>query len=112
MHLRQLKSWDVVATWSTATGSPTITSTNIAAWITGAPVSSVFTRTGATNRYIRGLYCGAGNKRRLLLSIAANTYTGGGLQDFSSMGTGPHAPVTVSTTDYVHNASSTSAQTY
>ena len=38
---------DVVATWSTATGSPTITSTNIAAWIPGAPVSSVNGSTGA-----------------------------------------------------------------
>lgn len=31
---------DIQATWSTATGSPTITATNIAAWIPGAPVSS------------------------------------------------------------------------
>ena len=38
---------DVVATWSTATGSPTITSTNVAAWIPGAPVTSVNTKTGA-----------------------------------------------------------------
>lgn len=38
---------DLQATWSTATGSPTITSTNIAAWIPGAPVSSVNTKTGA-----------------------------------------------------------------
>lgn len=31
---------DLQATWSTATGSPTITSTNVAAWIPGAPVTS------------------------------------------------------------------------
>jgi collagen type VII alpha len=37
---------DVVATWSTATGSPTLTSTNVAAWIPGAPVTSVFGQTG------------------------------------------------------------------
>ena len=40
---------DLLATWSTATGSPTITSTNIAAWIPGAPVTSVFGQTGAIN---------------------------------------------------------------
>ncbi len=38
---------DVVATWSTSTGAPSITSTNIAAWIPGAPVTSVNTLTGA-----------------------------------------------------------------
>jgi hypothetical protein len=38
---------DLQATWSTATGAPTITSTNVAAWIPGAPVTSVFTQTGA-----------------------------------------------------------------
>jgi hypothetical protein len=38
---------DLQATWSTATGSPTITATNIAAWIPGAPVTSVNTKTGA-----------------------------------------------------------------
>lgn len=38
---------DLQATWSTATGSPTITSTNVAAWIPGAPVTSVNTKTGA-----------------------------------------------------------------
>jgi hypothetical protein len=38
---------DVQATWSTATGSPTITATNIAAWIPGAPVTSVLGQTGA-----------------------------------------------------------------
>jgi hypothetical protein len=38
---------DVVATWSTTTGAPTITSTNIAAWIPGAPVTSVNGQTGA-----------------------------------------------------------------
>lgn len=38
---------DIAATWSTATGAPTITSTNVAAWIPGAPVTSVFTLTGA-----------------------------------------------------------------
>jgi hypothetical protein len=40
---------DLTATWSTATGSPTITSTNVAAWIPGAPVTSVFGQTGAVN---------------------------------------------------------------
>lgn len=38
---------DIAATWSTTTGSPTITSTNIAAWIPGAPVTSVGGQTGA-----------------------------------------------------------------
>jgi hypothetical protein len=38
---------DLVATWSTATGAPTITSTNVAAWIPGAPVTSVNGMTGA-----------------------------------------------------------------
>lgn len=38
---------DLQATWSTATGSPTIASTNIAAWIPGAPVTSVWGATGA-----------------------------------------------------------------
>lgn len=38
---------DLQATWSTATGAPTITSTNISANIPGAPVSSVNTKTGA-----------------------------------------------------------------
>ena len=38
---------DLVATWSTAVGSPTITSTNVAAWIPGAPVTSVGGLTGA-----------------------------------------------------------------
>lgn len=38
---------DIAATWSTTTGAPTITSTNVAAWIPGAPVTSVFGQTGA-----------------------------------------------------------------
>lgn len=38
---------DIQATWSTATGSPTITATNVVAWIPGAPVTSVWGATGA-----------------------------------------------------------------
>jgi len=38
---------DLLATWSTTTGAPTITSTNVAAWIPGAPVTSVAGLTGA-----------------------------------------------------------------
>ncbi len=38
---------DLQSTWSTTTGAPTITATNVAAWIPGAPVTSVFTQTGA-----------------------------------------------------------------
>jgi len=38
---------DFQATWSTTTGAPTITSTNVAAWIPGAPVTSVNGQTGA-----------------------------------------------------------------
>ena len=38
---------DLVATWSTTTGAPTITATNVAAWIPGAPVTSVNGQTGA-----------------------------------------------------------------
>lgn len=38
---------DLLATWSTAVGAPTITSTNVAAWIPGAPVTSVNGLTGA-----------------------------------------------------------------
>ncbi len=40
---------DLQATWSTATGSPTITSTNVAGWIPGAPVTSVNGQTGAAS---------------------------------------------------------------
>lgn len=42
---------DLVATWSTAVGAPTITSTNVAAWIPGAPVTSVNTQTGAVSLF-------------------------------------------------------------
>ncbi len=38
---------DLQATWDSVTGSPTITATNVAAWIPGAPVSSVGGLTGA-----------------------------------------------------------------
>lgn len=38
---------DLQATWSTTTGAPTITATNVAAWIPGSPVTSVFGATGA-----------------------------------------------------------------
>ena len=38
---------DLQATWSTATGAPSITSTNVAAWIPGAPVTSVAGLIGA-----------------------------------------------------------------
>lgn len=38
---------DLQATWDSTTGSPTITATNVAAWIPGAPVTSVNTKTGA-----------------------------------------------------------------
>lgn len=38
---------DLQATWDSTTGSPTITSTNVAAWIPGSPVTSVFGQTGA-----------------------------------------------------------------
>lgn len=40
---------DLQATWSTAVGSPTITCTNISAWIPGAPVTSAFGQTGAVD---------------------------------------------------------------
>jgi hypothetical protein len=40
---------DLQATWSTSTGAPTLTSTTVAAWIPGAPVSSVFGLTGAVS---------------------------------------------------------------
>ena len=38
---------DFQATWDSTTGSPSITSTNVAAWIPGAPVTSVAGLTGA-----------------------------------------------------------------
>lgn len=38
---------DLQATWDSTTGAPTITSTNVAAWIPGAPVTSVAGKTGA-----------------------------------------------------------------
>jgi hypothetical protein len=38
---------DLQATWDATTGAPTITATNVAAWIPGAPVSSVGGQTGA-----------------------------------------------------------------
>lgn len=38
---------DLQATWSTATGSPSITATNIVAWIPGAPVTSVTINNGS-----------------------------------------------------------------
>lgn len=46
MDTTATKVIDIQATWSTATGSPTITATNVAAWIPGAPVTSVFGQTG------------------------------------------------------------------
>lgn len=39
---------DLQATWDSTTGAPTITATNVAAWIPGAPVTSVAGATGAT----------------------------------------------------------------
>lgn len=41
MDTTATKVVDLQATWSTATGSPTITATNVVAWIPGAPVTSV-----------------------------------------------------------------------
>jgi hypothetical protein len=40
---------DLQATWDSTTGAPTITATNVAAWIPGAPVSSVGGQTGAVS---------------------------------------------------------------
>jgi hypothetical protein len=40
---------DLQAAWDATTGSPSITATNVAAWIPGAPVTSVFGQTGAVD---------------------------------------------------------------
>lgn len=40
---------DLKATWDSTTGTPTITSSNVAAWIPGAPVTSVSIDGGAAN---------------------------------------------------------------
>ena len=39
---------DIAATWSTITGSPSITSTNVAAWIPGSPVNATQTIASGT----------------------------------------------------------------
>lgn len=64
---------DLQATWSTTTGAPTITSTNVAAWIPGAPVSSVNGATGAVNTATRGTFasrpsCGSTNTGNIYYS--------------------------------------------
>ena len=56
---------DLVATWSTAVGAPTITSTNVAAWIPGAPVTSVGGLTGAIP--------GQGNGAKVQMSTGSTT---------------------------------------
>lgn len=86
---------DLVATWSTTVGAPTITSTNIAAWIPGAPVSSVNGQTGAVT-VASGWYAGTvtpivvGNWATLGTGCATSSVTGitggGAIQVTSSTG--------------------------
>lgn len=66
---------DLQATWSTAVGAPTITSTNVAAWIPGAPVSSVSVNGGSAQT-------GAVSLTSIMVRNAANTVTTGD-QNFS-----------------------------
>jgi hypothetical protein len=40
---------DLQAAWDSTTGAPSITATNVGAWIPGAPVTSVFGQTGAVD---------------------------------------------------------------
>lgn len=76
MDTTATKVIDIQATWSTATGSPTITATNVAAWIPGAPVTSVALNGGTANT-------GAVNLTNVVVTNAANTYSAGA-QDFTS----------------------------
>jgi len=89
MDTTATKVLDIQATWSTTTGAPTITSTNIAAWIPGAPVTSVFGSTGA----ITGPVSVANGGTSLATLTAHALYVGNGASTPAAVGLGTSTQV-------------------
>jgi hypothetical protein len=90
---------DLVATWSTATGAPTITSTNVAAWIPGAPVTSVNGMTGAVT------VSGGGSSTSFGAYPAPATCTSGSTYFFNDNTLYTRADCTATNTEtYLHNS--------